>query len=90
MESVEPTPGPWVWVTEDGEMHLEASDGTVVLDVAMLRDTGPRPHDEELIRAAPELLAMLERLVEYVSDDDTVPPVYFEANALCKRVRGIP
>ncbi len=61
------TPGPWVWIDNDGCEELFGSDGEGVITSADgYWSAAPKSDaDKALIAAAPELLAALDGLLNY-------------------------
>ena len=56
------SPGPWRWEAgQKGHCNLVASDGTVILKA---RGEDRLPTDDDIIAAAPDLLAALRNFVE--------------------------
>lgn len=85
------SPGPWKWenwMAANGTMRLMGGDGDSVMRLNMRDEQTtkePWPADARLIEAAPELLAMVERLCDYDAADEDA---YDAARALVARIRG--
>lgn len=87
MDKQQHTPGPWD-VTPSG-YHVYDEHGNVTADCAQpdIGSLEERKANARLIAAAPELLAMVERLTD-ARENITRAETYRDARALIARVRG--
>ena len=90
------TPGPWILQTEDNGRFVHVTDSaTEGVRIAMQRTTEEGYANARLIAAAPELLAMLEKLVPTPPDlgeldlGEEDNALLDEARALIAKAKGV-
>lgn len=89
------TPRPWEAFREDnGEWSIESTYGTIATVVG--ENCGPQEQvvaDAMLLAAAPDLMEVLQELVEFADNDTAVQPgalIWQEARTVISKAKGAP